>query len=110
MSSKPRFRTNPCVAVHLRDLKKADRFYRGVLGFKRIVKEKNLLGYDTGVIELYVDKGRKKMTPILSFTVKDIARAKTYLKKKGCKIVWEYEIGAYFKDPFGIVFDVIQGK
>lgn len=85
-SSKPRFRTNQCVAIHLRDLKKADRFYKRVLGFKRIVNEKNLLGYDTGHIEFYIDRGRKKMYPILSLTVKNIEKTVAYLRKTGAPL------------------------
>ncbi len=103
-----RFRSNNCVAIHLKSLAKAERFYGDVLGFKLKSKTKDSLEFDTGVIRLYVNKASKMQPPTPSFSVKSIARAKLLLKGAGCKIVVDWGGALYFRDPFGIVFDVIE--
>jgi catechol 2,3-dioxygenase-like lactoylglutathione lyase family enzyme len=103
------FRSNNCIAIHLKDLKKAESFYGGVLGFKLLSKSNEQLEYDTGHFLLYINKGSKTQPPIPSFTVKNFTDAKRLLKKNGCKITVEGKSSLYFKDPFGIVYDIIEG-
>lgn len=45
---------------------------------------------------------------IPSFDVPDMAAAKEHLPAAGCATVWLPSGGMYFKDPFGLVFDIIQ--
>jgi catechol 2,3-dioxygenase-like lactoylglutathione lyase family enzyme len=103
-----RFRSNSCVAVHLKSLAKAEHFYGDVLGFKLKKRTKTYLEFDTGLLLLYVNRSAKFQPPTLSFGVKDIAKAKRLLKGAGCKIVVDRGGSLYFRDPFGIVFDVIE--
>jgi catechol 2,3-dioxygenase-like lactoylglutathione lyase family enzyme len=103
-----RFRSNNCVAIHLKSLAKAERFYGDVLGFKLRKKTKTSLEFDTGVLRLFVNRAKRVQPPTPSFSVKDIAKAKRLLKGAGCAIVVDWGGALYFRDPFGIVFDVIE--
>lgn len=105
-----KFRSNNCVAIHLTNLNQAEKFYSGVLGFKLKKKSSKQLEYDTGHFLLYINKSSKKQPPIPSFNVKDIKIAKKYLIASGCKILVEHKKALYFKDPFGMVYDVIEVK
>jgi catechol 2,3-dioxygenase-like lactoylglutathione lyase family enzyme len=102
------FRSNNCVAIHLKNLKKAEKFYGGVLGLKLREKDKNQLMFDAGHFLLYINKAGKKRPPIPSFDVPDVAKAKKLLKKHGCRIVKQGKGWAYFRDPFGFTFDIIE--
>jgi catechol 2,3-dioxygenase-like lactoylglutathione lyase family enzyme len=103
-----RFRSNNCVAIHLKSLAKAERFYGDVLGFKLKKKTGTSLEFDTGVLRLYVNRSKKVQAPTPSFSVRSIDRAKRLLRGSGCKILTDRGASLYFRDPFGIVFDVIQ--
>ena len=105
----PRFNSNKCVAIHVKDLKKPETFYSNVMGFKLKEKRSDCLVYDTGLLELYVVKDTQQRPPVPSFTVKDLQAAREYLLAKGCKVVTEPEGGwLYFQDPNGFVFDLIE--
>jgi len=94
-----RFRSNNCVAIHLRSLAKAERFYGDVLGFKLRSKTKDQLEFN---------RSSKAQPPVPSFSVKSIAKAKRLLKAAGCRVVKDFGSAIYVRDPFGIVFDVIE--
>jgi catechol-2,3-dioxygenase len=103
-----RFRSNNCVAIHLRSLAKAERFYGHILGFKLKSRKRDSLEFDTGVLRLFVNRSPKARPPTPSFSVKSLAKAKRLLKGAGCKIVVDWGGALYFRDPFGNVFDVIE--
>jgi catechol 2,3-dioxygenase-like lactoylglutathione lyase family enzyme len=103
-----RFRSNRCIAVHVKDLKKAEKFYRDVLGFKLLSKSRGMLEFETGRLLLYVNKDKKPHPPIPSFDVKSLKDAKAHLEKAGCSIVRESRRAAYFRDPFGLVYGIIE--
>jgi catechol 2,3-dioxygenase-like lactoylglutathione lyase family enzyme len=103
-----RFRSNNCVAVHLKSLARAERFYGDVLGFKLKGRTKSSLEFDTGVLRLFVNRSRRAQPPTPSFSVKNIARAKRLLKGAGCRIIADRGGSLYFRDPFGMVFDVVE--
>lgn len=105
-----RFRSNNCVAIHLKNLRKAEKFYAGALGFKLVKKTKDQLEFDTGNFRLYINKSKKHKAPVPSFDVQDLAKARKFLKKNGCKIVKDWDGALYFKDPFGITYDIIEKK
>ena len=48
--------------------------------------------------------------PVLSFKVECLSDAKRRLQEGGCEIVVERKKSVYFKDPTGVVFDVIESK
>jgi catechol 2,3-dioxygenase-like lactoylglutathione lyase family enzyme len=104
-----RFRSNPCVAVHVRSLAKAEHFYGDVLGFKLKKKTKAWLEFDMGALRLYVNRSARAQPPTPSFSVRDVAKARRLLEGAGCSIVVDREGSFYFRDPFGFVFDVIEG-
>jgi catechol 2,3-dioxygenase-like lactoylglutathione lyase family enzyme len=103
-----KFRSNNCVAVHLPDLKQAEAFYSGVLGFRLLAKTAAKLEYDTGRFLLYVNKGVNVAAPIPSFTVINAQAARAHLERSGCEIIDDHGGSLHFKDPFGIVYDVIE--
>jgi len=96
------------VAIHLRTLAKAERFYSDVMGFKLKSKTRTCLEYDTGSLMLYVNRSSKAQPPTPSFSVRSIARARKLLKGARCEIVVDRGSSLYFRDPFGNVFDVIE--
>jgi catechol 2,3-dioxygenase-like lactoylglutathione lyase family enzyme len=103
-----RFRSNTCVAVHLRSLAKAEHFYGDVLGFKLRKRTRTSLEFDTGALRLFVNRSAKAQAPTPSFSVRDIAKAKRLLKGAGCKILVDRGGSLYFRDPFGMIYDVIE--
>jgi len=103
-----RFRSNNCVAIHLRTLAKAEQFYSDVMGFKLKSKTRSYLEYDTGTLMLYINRSTKAQPPTPSFSVKSIAKARRLLKGARCEILVDRESSFYFRDPFGNVFDVIE--
>lgn len=104
------FRSNNCVAIHLEDITAAESFYTNVMKFRLLSKSETQLEYDTGVFLLYVNRDLDTRPPIPSFTVADIGAAKQSLLQHGCTILREDENSLYFRDPFGITYDAIQGK
>jgi catechol 2,3-dioxygenase-like lactoylglutathione lyase family enzyme len=102
-----KFRSNQCVAIHLTNLAKAERFYGGVLGFRLKSKSRTQLEFVTGTFTLFINKSAKAQSPIPSFTVEDAAAAKKYLRKHGCRVTKNFGRAFYFRDPFGLTFDVI---
>jgi catechol 2,3-dioxygenase-like lactoylglutathione lyase family enzyme len=103
-----KFRSNNCVAIHLKSLAKAERFYSDVMGFKLRSKTRTCLEYDTGEIMLYINRSSQTQAPTPSFSVKSISKARRLLKGARCEIVVDRGTSLYFRDPFGNVFDVIE--
>jgi catechol 2,3-dioxygenase-like lactoylglutathione lyase family enzyme len=103
-----RFKSNNCVAIHLKSLAKAERFYSDILGFKLKSKTRTCLEFDTGHFMLYLNRSSKCQPPTPSFSVKSIARARKLLKGARCQIVVDRGSSLYFRDPFGNIFDVVE--
>lgn len=103
-----KFRSNNCVRVHLPDLKQAEAFYTGVLGFRLLEKSATQLEYDTGRFLLCVNKANSSLAPIPSFTVISMKAAKAHLVANGCEILEDRGTSLYFRDPFGMIYDVIE--
>jgi catechol 2,3-dioxygenase-like lactoylglutathione lyase family enzyme len=104
------FRSNDCIAIHLEDITAAERFYTHVMKFKMLSRTETSLEYDTGHFLLYVNQDLEQKPPIPSFTVENIAAAKQSLLDNGCTILREDENSLYFRDPFGITYDVIERR
>ena len=104
------FRSNNCVAIHLEDITAAEHFYTNVMKFTLLTRSDANLEYDTGHFLLYVNRDLKTQPPIPSLTVKNIGSAKQSLVENGCVILREDQSSLYFRDPFGITYDVIEGK
>ena len=104
------FKSNNCVAIHLEDITAAESFYTNVMKFRLLTKSEEHLEYETGYFLLYVSRDLNTQPPIPSFTVNDIGAAKQALLENGCIILREDRNSLYFRDPFGITYDVIEGK
>ncbi|HYP15857.1 MAG TPA: VOC family protein [Opitutus sp.] len=96
------------MAVHLPDLKRAEAFYSGVLGFRLLAKTGAQLEYDTGRFVLYVNKSDRPLPPMPSFTVIDARAAKDFLEQNGCEILQDRGGSLQIKYPFGFDFDVLE--
>jgi catechol 2,3-dioxygenase-like lactoylglutathione lyase family enzyme len=104
------FKSNNCVAIHLSDITAAENFYTNVMKFRLLARSETQLEYDTGHFLLYVNRDLNTQPPIPSFTVRDIGSARNCLLENGCTILREDVNSLYFRDPFGITYDLIEGK
>ena len=102
------FRSNRDIAITIPNLATAEKFYRNVLGFKLEKKTQLQLVFDTGYFTLYIGKEKQVTPPVPSFTVKNLRDAKRYLIEHGAEIVSEQDRALYFRDPFGIIYDIIE--
>jgi hypothetical protein len=66
-----------------------------------------MVGFDTGALVLYVEKGAEH-SPVFDFLTTDVQAAKERLVAAGCSIVEENPSvpRCYLKDPFGLVFNL----
>jgi hypothetical protein len=69
--------------------------------------QKGLRVYDTGYFSLYVMEGESH-PPVPSYTVTDLVAAKKRLVDNGCMVIVERENSLYFRDPMGVVWDIIE--
>jgi catechol 2,3-dioxygenase-like lactoylglutathione lyase family enzyme len=102
-----KFTSNRDIAIKVSNLKTAINFYEKTLGFKPSKTESKLRVYNTGHFKLYVQEGTSH-PPVPSFTVKSLAEAKNVLTENGCTIIVEREKSLYFKDPTGVLWDIIE--
>ncbi len=100
------------VAIRVRDLARAEAFYKDVLGLKEGLRDdrRNWLflyvGGDAGMVVLQEDKGEWP-TQHFAFTVSepDIKQAAAMLKEKGVSVSepvyheWMNSVSVYFDDP-----------
>ena len=106
--NKNKFTSNDCIAIGVKDIEKPKLFYRDIMGFRLVEESDKQLLFDTGLIKFYVDKEEESHSPIPSFIVNDVELTKQNLIENGCKIVREGKNWFWFKDPFGMVYDIIQ--
>jgi len=104
------FKSNNCVAIHLEDITAAEHFYTNVMKFRLLTRSEALLEYDTGHFLFYVNRDLNTQPPIPSFTVDNIEVARRSLIENGCTILRDDGNSLYFRDPFGITYDVVQDK
>ena len=103
------FKSNTEVAIHVPDLDVARAFYEGVLGFRMIARTADYLEMDSGALRLYVNRDENDLRSFIpSLDVPNLTAAKEHLANAGCETVELESGGMYFKDPFGLVFDIVQ--
>lgn len=97
-------------AVHVSDLTRAKDFYGNKFGFRLIEESAVKLVFDAGAFTLYVNLDDHPIPFIPALEVKNYERAKEYLIENGCEVVheWKRSKALYFKDPFGITFDIVE--
>jgi catechol 2,3-dioxygenase-like lactoylglutathione lyase family enzyme len=85
----------------------AMRFYEDVLAFKVVSRSKDMLGFDTGALRLFVERGAPH-GPVLDFLVADVAATRDRLVAAGCIVIEESPQlpRCYLRDPFGVVFNL----
>ena len=103
-----KFRSNNCVAIYLPDLKKAEAFYTGVMGFRLASKDPTQLEYDTGRFSLCIHKSVAAKPPVPSFTVISIEAARSHLEANHCSVVQDPDGSFHFKDPFGVTYHLVE--
>jgi catechol 2,3-dioxygenase-like lactoylglutathione lyase family enzyme len=81
-----------------------------MLGLPPFMDEPHMLGFETGALRLFVERGPAH-GPVLDFRVDDREAAKTRLVAAGCRIVEEDPSvpRCYLTDPFGLTFN-IEGR
>jgi predicted enzyme related to lactoylglutathione lyase len=85
----------------------AATFYQSVLGLPIAYQDKTIVGFETGSIRLYIEKG-KEHGPVLEFLVPDVEAAKRQLLAAGCTVVEEDPSlpRCYIRDPYGLIFNI----
>jgi len=109
----PRFRANDELALHVPDPAAAEAFYVGVLGCRVTDRAPDCISLASGALRLYLlrDPARTHDAVVPSFDVPDRAAALAALLAAGCTLI---PIGphapddVYVRDPFGVVFDVVE--
>ncbi len=108
------------IAVRVKDLPRAEAFYKGVLGLKEGLRDerRNWLflyaGGDAGMVVLQEDKGEWP-TQHFAFTVSesDLKEAAEMLKEKGGSVSkpvfheWMNSVSVYFDDPDGHALELL---
>jgi len=108
------------VAIRVKDLARAEAFYKEVLGLKEGLRDerRNWLflyaGGDAGMVVLQEDKGEWP-TQHFAFTVKepDIGQATEMLRQKGVSVSepvyheWMNSVSVYFEDPDGHALELL---
>ncbi len=108
------------VAIRVKDLARAEAFYKEVLGLKEGLRDerRNWLflyaGGDAGMVVLQEDKGEWP-TQHFAFSVNepDIGEATEMLRKKGVSVSepvyheWMNSVSVYFDDPDGHALELL---
>jgi catechol 2,3-dioxygenase-like lactoylglutathione lyase family enzyme len=82
-------------------------FYESVLGFAVIWRSESMVGFETGTLCLYVEKGAPH-GPVLDFLTPDVSALRDRLLAAGCNLIEESPSAprCYLQDPFGLVFNL----
>ena len=103
------FKASRDIIIRTENWSEALKFYGSVLGFPITEPGEKIVGFETGALCLYVEKG-KEHGPVFDFLVPDIQAAKQQLLAAGCTLIEENPNvpRCYLRDPYGIVFNVGQ--
>ena len=102
-------KTGRDVICRARDLGAVKAYYGGELGFPIVLDTDSMVGFDTGAVTLYYERGEPG-SPVFEFFVDDLGAAKNRLTSAGCEIVEEDAAlpRLYLRDRFGLVFNVTE--
>jgi catechol 2,3-dioxygenase-like lactoylglutathione lyase family enzyme len=100
-------RSSRDIIIRTESWEEATKFYESVLGFPITHRSENILGFETGSICLYVEKGPPH-GPVFEFLVADVQAEKHRLLAAGCTLVEEDPSvpRVYVRDPYGITFNI----
>jgi hypothetical protein len=102
------FRSTRDIIVRTPDLEAAAKFYRESMGFPGSLNEANIVGFETGALQLFVERGTPAHAPVFEMLVEDVRAAKERLVAAGCVVVEEDPRlpRCYVRDAWGVVFNV----
>lgn len=108
-----RFLANNELALHVPDPVAAENFYASVLGCTVTDRTHDCISLSNGALRLYLlrDPAPTHDRVVPSYDVPDRQAALAVLTKAGCTLI---PIGphapgeSYVRDPFGVLFDVIE--
>jgi catechol 2,3-dioxygenase-like lactoylglutathione lyase family enzyme len=111
----PNFRANNELALHVPDPEAAAAFYVNVLGGTRQSTSADCIEIANGALRLFLlrDPVPTHDVVVPSFDVPDRAEALRGLVAAGCTLIPigpHSPDGVYVRDPFGVVFDVIERR
>jgi catechol 2,3-dioxygenase-like lactoylglutathione lyase family enzyme len=100
-------RSSRDVIVRTPDVKAAAEFYQNVLGLAVTKRAGDVVGFETGFLQLFVEQG-DALPVVLDFLVEDVQATKAVLVAAGCVIVEENPSipRCYVRDPFGLLFNL----
>jgi hypothetical protein len=82
-------------------------FYETVLGFSVIYRSESMVGFETGTLCLYIEKGAPH-GPVFDFLTPDVSALRDGLLAAGCHLIEENASAprCYIRDPFGLTFNL----
>ena len=85
----------------------ATEFYSSILGLPVSYRSPNIVGFETGSFQLFVEKGQQH-APVFDVLVSDVSAAKAKLLAVGCTLVEEDAAlpRCYVRDPYGMTFNI----
>jgi len=106
------FKSTRDVIIRTEKLDDAVKFYGSVLGLRVSHESDTMVGFETGAIQLFVEKGKPPHGAVFEFLVPDVQAAKKRLVAAGCTVVEEDASvpRCYVKDAYGLVFNIGQGS
>lgn len=95
------------VIIRTPDAKAAADFYQRVLGLAVTERAGDIVGFETGTLQLFVEPG-DALPAVLDFLVQDVQATKARLVAAGCVIIEENPKvpRCYLRDPFGLMFNL----
>ena len=95
------------VIIRTPDAKAAADFYQQVLGLSITQRVGDIVGFETGTLQLFVEQG-DALPAVLDFLVQDVQATKAALIAAGCVVVEENPNipRCYMRDPFGLLFNL----
>ena len=108
-AKKPETRATADVMFRIGDLAEAKAFYHEALGFPIVTENERVIGFDTGAIVIYFERGEPNGA-VFEFEVSDVQAAKVQLLRDGCTLVEENPAlpRCYMLDKFGVTFNLTQ--
>ena len=108
-----RFAANNELALHVSDPVTAAKFYCDVLGCRVIDPNPDCYALESGALRIYLvpDPAPRHEQAVPSFDVSDREAALEELQAHGCSLVPigpHAPGGFYVRDPYGVLFDLIE--
>jgi catechol 2,3-dioxygenase-like lactoylglutathione lyase family enzyme len=101
------YRFSRDVIIRTDQIAAATEFYSSILGLPVSHRSANIVGFETGAFQLFVEKGRPH-APVFEVLVSDVPAAKAELLAAGCTLVEEDAAlpRCYVRDPYGMTFNI----